>query len=119
MSAKWSVPTDCYNPRGRAYRVGGSAPTDRGTPPLIPILYHKSEGLSSPVAKKKSAEGIDKSRQVWYKECMEKHEHKAEARDRKWRKRVYGMRVTGKGLVRQQNELNHKRLAEKQAKQGA
>jgi hypothetical protein len=50
---------------------------------------------------------------------MEKHEHKAEARDRKWRKRVYGMRVTGKGLVRQQNELNHKRLAEKQAKQGA
>jgi hypothetical protein len=29
------------------------------------------------------------------------------------------MRVTGKGLVRQQNELNHKRLAEKQAKQGA
>jgi hypothetical protein len=50
---------------------------------------------------------------------MEKHEHKMEARDRKWRKRVYGMRVSGKGTIRQQNDLNEKRLAEKRSKQGA
>jgi hypothetical protein len=50
---------------------------------------------------------------------MEKHEYKTEARERKWRKRVYGMRVSGKGLVRQQNELREKRLAEQKAKQGA
>jgi hypothetical protein len=50
---------------------------------------------------------------------MEKYERKTEARDRKWRKRVYGMRVTGKGLVRQQNDLREKRLAEERSKQGA
>lgn len=50
---------------------------------------------------------------------MEKYEHRAEARDRKRAKRVYGMRVSGKGLVRQQNELREKRRAEQRAKQGA
>lgn len=49
---------------------------------------------------------------------MEKHEHRASARDRKLYKRAYGMRVSGKGTIRQQNELNEKRRAE-QRKLGA